>query len=712
MLLNGDWQATRRPLAGEEASKPGFVHDDWLIVPVPAHWQQVRDLEYHTGTLWYRREFEMEAPPPEAWARLTFDGTFYRARVWLNGALLGEHEGYFLAASYAVESRLRPGLNVLAVEVSCPVEPDVRKKRQITGVFAHWDAKDPLAEPGGLWRDVHLEWGAGPRLADLRLASDLLSDSLALVHVTAEVEAFREERFEWEATVEPKTFSGEPVTVQAVAQLRPGVSQLRLAVPVNDPRLWWTWDQGMPHLYQVAVGGQAPSGPVPFVHREIGIRKVELRDWVFYLNSRRIFLRGANYAPADTRLARATAADYQRDVQLAVGANMNMLRVHAHLEKPEFYQACARQGLLLWQDFPLQWGYDRSALPEADRQIRGMVRLLGSETAVGLWCCHNEPFALAETEATGGLELLRNTAGSLGSNWFKRVMDPLLARAVEEEDPTRPVIPYSGDFGFLHGGQDAHHYWGWYLGQMTDLERILNTFPKTARMVSEYGAQAFPAAESCREFVRGDWPDINWQELAERYMLQPDIMGRFVRPGDHPSFEAYAAATQEYQATLLKYYNEQLRRRKYRPTGGALVFMLADGSPGVSWSLLDYRRRPKPAYDQVRRDFSPVHLMAGWPESSYRRGKPFRTRITFVNDLPHPVEGRWTWHLRQGDTVLVADTQPVHLPPDSLVEGPQIRWTVPTDLALQPLVLALRLESRGEVLSTNEYRLRLEGERL
>lgn len=707
MLLDGIWQATLSPLEGDKASRPGFFHDAWLEVPVPAHWQQVPDLAYHTGTLWYRREFDLEALPQGAWARLTLEGTFYRGRVWLNGALLGEHEGYFLPATYAVEDYLQPGQNVLAVEVSCPAETDVRRKKQITGVFSHWDCKDPLAEPGGLWRSVRLEWGTGPRLQALQLRPDRLSDALALVHITADVEAFAEERLEWEARVEPSTFSGEPVTVHAVVDLKPGLNHLRLAVPVSDPKLWWTWDQGTPHLYEVAVGGQAASGPLPFVTRVLGLRTVEMRDWQVYLNGRRIFLRGANYAPADTRLAAARPEDYQRDVRLAAEANMNALRVHAHVEKPAFYEAAARQGVLLWQDFALQWGYDHSVLPEAERQIRGMVRLLGSETAIGIWCCHNEPFALADTNTPGLRQLTGNVAHIVGTSWYKRVMDPVLAQAVQDEDPSRPVVPYSGDYGLLHGGQDTHHYWGWYVGRMQDLERIFKAFPRTARFVSQYGAQAFPDVESCREFVHGDWPDLNWGELESRFMLQRDIMARYVDPAQSQSLEEYVAATQEYQATLLKYYNEQLRRRKYRPCGGALLFMLTDGSPGISWSLVDYRRRPKRAYEQVRRDFSPVHVMADWPADAYTPGQAFRTGVTFVNDRPHPVEGRWTWHIRQKDQVLAADTQAVQLPADSVVEGPAIRWTLPLGLLPEPLVLALRLESRGDLLSTNEYRLNL-----
>ena len=38
---------------------------------------------------------------------------------------------------------------------------------------------------------------------------------------------------------------------------------------------------------------------------------------------------------------------------------------------------------------------------------------------------------------------------------------------------------------------------------------------------------------------------------------------------------------------------EELRRLKYRPTGGFAQFLLADAHPAVSWSVLDHRRVPK-----------------------------------------------------------------------------------------------------------------------
>ena len=83
---------------------------------------------------------------------------------------------------------------------------------------------------------------------------------------------------------------------------------------------------------------------------------------------------------------------FHRDVDLAKQANLNFLRVHAHVLPPEFHAECDRAGVLVWQDFPLQWGYtdDVEFETEAKRQMRAMVNGLYNHPSIVAWCCHNE----------------------------------------------------------------------------------------------------------------------------------------------------------------------------------------------------------------------------------------------------------------------------------------------------------------------------------
>ena len=126
---------------------------------------------------------------------------------------------------------------------------------------------------------------------------------------------------------------------------------------------------------------------------------------------------------------------------------------------------------------------------------------------------------------------------------------------------------------------------------MDDMAGVLRRWPRLARFVSEFGAQAVPETADFMEPQR--WPELDWAYLQERHNLQPQHFERFVPPDEFATFDDWRAATQAYQAALIQLQIEDLRRLRYRPTGGFLQFCFADGHPGVTWSVLDFERRPK-----------------------------------------------------------------------------------------------------------------------
>jgi beta-mannosidase len=267
-----------------------------------------------------------------------------------------------------------------------------------------------------------------------------------------------------------------------------------------------------------------------------------------------------------------------------------MLRIHGHVTRPEVYAAADEAGLMLWQDVPLQWGYARGARKPAAAQARALVDLLGHHPSVVVWCGHNEPYP-GPAESGGAPAKWRNRASLLLPSWNKDVLDRSVARALRS-DPTRPVVAHSGvPPGPLRDGTDSHLYFGWYLGEMADMAAVLRRWPRLARFVSEFGAQAVPESAGFMEAER--WPDLDWAHLAARHNLQKQHFERFVPPDEFATFDDWRAATQAYQAALIQLQVEDLRRLRYRPTGGFLQFCFADGHPGVTWSVLDHDRRPK-----------------------------------------------------------------------------------------------------------------------
>jgi hypothetical protein len=152
-----------------------------------------------------------------------------------------------------------------------------------------------------------------------------------------------------------------------------------------------------------------------------------------------------------------------RDVELAREAGLDLLRIHGHVTRPELYEAADRLGMLVWQDFPLQWGYARSVRRPAVRQAAAMVDVLAHHPSIVLWCGHNEPFALdiVPGEPPSGAVLGRYLVGQELPTWNKTILDRSVKRSIDA-DESRPVIAHSGVLPHPPklDGTDSHLYFG------------------------------------------------------------------------------------------------------------------------------------------------------------------------------------------------------------------------------------------------------------
>ena len=654
MDLGGSWQALvadddrRRTWMDEDTPAAEAIPEaDWAPVAVPGHWRNSPDFADAEGPLLYRTRFEHPAPEADERLWLRFEGLFYQGDVWLDGGYVGDTEGYFFPHTFEVTEALRERReHLLGVEVSCHPQRARATKRNITGVFQDWNCGDPRANPGGIWRPVHIERTGPVRIRHLRVLCRDATERRANVRFRAVLDAA-------DATEAVLRTTVGDVEVAEPRRLAAGENQVEWTVRIDDPQLWWPHALGDQPLHDVAVEVTVADQPEPShrVARRIGLRQVHLDAWVLHVNGERLFVKGANLGPTRMALGDATAEELARDVALAKDANLDLVRVHGHITRPELYDAADEAGMLVWQDFPLQWSYARSIRKQAQRQAREAVDLLGHHPSVVIWCGHNEPFALDNDLGEGG-DVGAFTARYLAAqelpSWNKTILDRTVKRAIDKADGTRPVIAHSGVLPHppLLDGTDSHLYFGWYHGDERDLAGLSRLVPRQVRFVSEFGAQAVPETDAFLSPER--WPDLDWDDLAERHGLQKAIFDRRVPPVDHPSFGSWRAATQAYQAELLRHHVETLRRIKYRPTGGFAQFLLADAHPAVSWSVLDHERVPKAGYAALRDACRPVIVVADRLPAEVVGGETLAIDVHVVSDLRVPLTGvevraRLTW---------------------------------------------------------------------
>jgi beta-mannosidase len=120
--------------------------------------------------------------------------------------------------------------------------------------------------------------------------------------------------------------------------------------------------------------------------------------------------------------------------------------------------------------------------------------------------------------------------------------------------------------------------------------------------------------------------------------LQPALFDRHVPPADHATFDEWRAATQAYQALVIRRHIEALRRIKYRPTGGFAQFCFADGHPAVTWSVLGHDRLPKAGYEALREACRPVIVVADRLPEEVSVGQALALDVHVVSDLRTQVD--------------------------------------------------------------------------
>ncbi|MFQ6015140.1 MAG: glycoside hydrolase family 2 protein [Anaerolineae bacterium] len=673
--LNGTWQYKLSLDEGRLLAD----NDGWQEMPVPSNWH-LAGLPNHAGVVYFRRSFSLGEIASDKRIRLRFAGVDYLADVWLNGVYLGHHEGYFGPFEFDVTQLVRDE-NTLIVKVDSPLEdtdawPD--GKVLIKGVFAQHDCRPGAWHPergqdgntGGIWNDVSLIISRATRLEGAKIAPLLLPDGSARLRITVAVSSPRVQEVELGLRITPANFAGEPVESVTTHHLGAGTKRVVLVQTMEEPRLWWPWDQGEPNLYNAKISLLVNDEIVDEVDERFGIRELRIdedRNWI--LNGQRVFPRGTNIISTQW-LSEYTSERIAQDISLLREANVNAVRVHAHVNREEFYAACDEAGFMVWQDFALLWDYEVSDdfCRRSVGQIREMVELLYNHASIVVWNCHNEPHVDQEA------------------------LDHLLWQAAREADVTRPVEMASHDY--------EHPYPGWYYGHFREFSGLPGS-----PLVTEFGAQALPNLETMREiFADGDLYPPNWESWAYHdFQYDPTFHVAGIEMGS--SLEEFIQNSQAYQARLLRYAIESYRRAKYKPITGIFQFMFVDCWPSITWSVLDYYRRPKAGYHALQQAYQPLLVSIRLRREVLSPGTELEFGLTVVNDLPQEFADATVrcWIEGPDDRTLHQEEKLVDIPADGVVDVLDRRLPIPGDAPPGRYRLRARLISApGRRISYNE----------
>jgi beta-mannosidase len=628
-----DWIPVDLPMSVQEALlRANQIPDPYRdLNSRAAEWVEHRD--------WiFGLDFDLAPPPAGQRTFIEFDSVAGDCMLYLNGTLVGQHEGPGAPFDFEIGSLLREDGNQMFLIVRAPHQEDPQtgwtdRIRSLRGRMGFgWDFAPRLVSIGVLG-DVALLNTSTHRLRDL-WARPNLSEDLCTASVSLSVQVDGPPGTQVQFTVSQG--NNRIAEVDANPDER-GTAQAIIDLP--NPQIWWPNGMGKQPLYTVRtrIADGSHSLDSVFGLRNIGwaVRPGGIEgEWPLNLvvNGRRVFQRGWNWVPADCMGGPRAVPIMKRLIRLARHAHVNVLRCWggADPETQAFYDECDRNGILVWQEFPLSSSginntppHDPTYLDRMEAYARRVVATRRNHPSLALWGGGNE------LSGYDGKPL------TLDHPYTQR-----LAAVVREHDPDRTFRPSSplGPTADADPAQpiqwDVHGPWEY--SQRYPGPQYWRINDITPALHSELGAPGMASLQTQRRYLSPRHRSRNpanpaWKHHGGAWWDHQTTVEQVFGPIEDDDLAVLAS--QWLQAETLRYYIEETRRRWPR-SGGIYPWQLNEPWPNMACtSAIEYTGRTKLAYYAVRSAYRSVAATAHYTGLTIAPGDPLCAEIWAQNDL-------------------------------------------------------------------------------
>ncbi|MDD2764394.1 MAG: glycoside hydrolase family 2 TIM barrel-domain containing protein [Opitutaceae bacterium] len=661
-------------------------------------WQQVRIPHYGPpmgrAVTYYRTTFEVTPAMLAKGALFVhFNGVDYKAHVFVNGAFLGSHEGYFAPFEFEFTTHARLGRNTLVVKVlNDYIMLGNSADRGFLPGGKEYEGDKIYACGGPGWDEPMVGWHECP--PGMGVYQDVTIEARRRIHLHDVFVRPLGESGKAEAWIEVFNCDPQPAPVAIEVSVagqnfradvlrgqryRPpevamgGVNCWKIPLTIAEPR---PWEPDTPWLYQLQVRLLDGKGNVlDTMRRQFGLRTFRMEyaeepKGRMFLNGKGIKLRGANTMGAFQQCV--IRKDWQQlidDILLAKITHLNYIRLTQTPVQPEIYEYCDRLGLMLQTDLPLFGNVKRNQFCEVVRQAEEMEKLVRPHPSNILVTYINEPFP----DASGNPQrnLTREELGHL----FKAA-----DTVVHMANPDQVIKAVDGDYDPPGPGMpDNHCYCGWYNGHGVDLGALYKGYwqrvkPGWVYGCGEFGAEGLDPAILMHKRYPKDWLP---QTAAEDQQWTPSRIPGAQTGEMHDNFfetpqtlAGWVQRSQAHQALIIRLMTEAFRRDPRMHSFAVHLFIDAFPS-GWMKSLMDCEREPKPAWFAYRDALTPLAVNLRTDRRAFFAGEPIEPESWICNDL-HTAPPNATLHyqLEQAGKVLQAGSAPAAVPLfDSAYQG-------------------------------------------
>lgn len=681
---------TNHPDNWYEAEVPGAVQLDMAKAQHYGPYQYAENWKYYRwmedSFFTYRAYFAQ--PVLSSGERLIFSsrGIDYRFDIRLNGELLLAQEGMFTPVWIDISEKTTND-NTLEITIY-----PIPKSKGKTGRFEAencvkpavsygWDWH-PRLVPSGIWDETGLIILPSPGIRTANTTYQL-ADSLnsAAILVQATLNQPTSGRYIYTLT------APDGAIVFSQSGNLEG-AEIKITGEVPHPQLWWPHDHGCPDLYLATLRVEDVLGHAQDIsEQQIGFRRVKLvmntGAWdepsgfpktrsvppaTFEINGRCIFVKGTNWVNPDIFPGTISPPLYSDLIKLAKAANFNILRVWGGgiVNKQVFYDLCDREGLLVWQEFPLacnNYPSDKYYLDILRQEATSIIGRLRQHACLALWC--------------GGNELFNVWSGMDDQSLALRMLNSLCF----EHDPHTPFIATSPLMGMAHG-----HY---VFRDDDNGEEVFQVFARAKNTAyTEYGVSSPSSADILRDIIPAEelWPPrpgTSWEShhgfnawVGDTWLRMKMIEHYF---GPAGSLEQLVEQGQLLQGEGLKFIYEEARRQKPY-CSMALNWCFNEPWPtAANSSIVNWPARPKPAFYEVAKACRAVMLSARYSRFSWKEGELFEAELFLLNDSYEAVaQGSAELWLHFGETAeKIGLWEYAGTDANKNLEGPVIRYRMP-----------------------------------
>jgi len=485
-----------------------------------------------------------------------------------------------------------------------------------------------------------------------------------------------------------------------------GMNFFKIAVDVEDMR-WWEPDT--PWLYQLHVklidenNEIVDNGKRQFGMRSFTIDTENVPKGTFYLNNRKIRLRGANTMGHEQQcVAKKDWEQLTDDLLLAKICNMNFLRLTQRPVQQEIYDYSDRLGLMTQTDLPLFGVLRRNQFCEAVRQAEEMEKIVRSHPCNIVVSYINEPFPNADNKPHR--HLVR-----------KELMDFFKTAdiVVKMNNPDRVTKHVDGDYDPPSDTiPDNHCYNIWYNGNGVDIGKLnkgywLHVKPDWNYGCGEFGAEGLDPVSVMRKYYPKEWLPQNEEE--EKEWTPNNIIGAQTGKFHYCFFETpktleeWVRASREYQGKAVKFITEAYRRDARMVTFAIHLFIDAFPS-GWMKTIMDVERRPKPAYFAYREALTPLMANLRTDRYKYFTGDDVKIETWICNDTNKiPEKAQVKYYAEMDGNIILKGAEAAMIPECSSKYQGTVQFKAPDVCERKNVKVRLAItKENGEVLHDTE----------